>query len=131
MERVGMGMGGFLFGFVTKLVGLALVAVVATAGYAFASSNLGPTSGQGDGAGAISGYVVNDVHYTLGANDATRVSAVSFSLAGAGKPGTVRAALDGDWLSCAPSVTPQHWSCPVPGGVAVADVTELRVVAAQ
>jgi hypothetical protein len=129
MERVGMG--GFLIGFVTKLAGLALVAVVATAGYAFASSNLGPASGQGDGTGAISGYVVNDVHYTLGANDPTRVTAISFSLAGAGEPGTVQAALSGDWLACAPSATPRSWSCAVPGGVAVADVTELRVVAAQ
>ena len=124
-------MGGFLIGFVTKLAGLALVAVVATAGYAYASSNLGPSSGQGDGAGAISGYAVSDVHYTLGANDPTRVNAVSFSLAGAGAPGTVQAALGGDWLECAPSTTPWNWSCAIPGGVAVADVTELRIVAAQ
>jgi hypothetical protein len=127
MERAGMG--GFLIGFVTKFAGLALLAVVATAGYA--SSNLGPGSGQGDGAGAISGYAVNDVHYTLGANDPTRVTAVSFSLAGTGEPGTVQVALGGDWLECAPSATAYSWSCAVPGGMDVADVTELRVVAAQ
>jgi hypothetical protein len=124
-------MGGFLIGVVTKLAGLALVAVVATAGYAYASSILGSDSGQGDGAGAISGYTVSNVHYTLGANDPTRVTTVSFSLAGADEPASVKAALGGDWLACASAATAHNWSCAVPGGMAVASVTDLRVVAAQ
>jgi hypothetical protein len=122
---------GFLMEFVTKLAGLALVAIVATASYAFASSNLGPGSGQGDGAAAISGYIVGDVHYTLAADDPTQMIAVSFSLTGADEPQTVKAALGSGWLECLPSTAAQQWSCAVPGGVAVAAVTALRVVAAQ
>jgi hypothetical protein len=56
-----------------------LIALVGAATYAFTASNTVPGSKAGSGSGAISGYTVSNIQYTLGANP-TNLNAVSFNL---------------------------------------------------
>lgn len=123
-----------------RVVAIALATLVAgSAGYAFAASNSGLLGSGGDGAGAISGYSVGNVSYTLNSHDPTRIDAVSFDLdagADSGVPATVRVKLVSNsetWHDCAVSAAPSpaRATCALGDSVAVADVNELRVVAAQ
>jgi hypothetical protein len=122
---------------VLRVVAIALCTLVAgSVGYAYASSNSGLNGAGGDGAGSISGYSIDNVSYSLSTDDPTRLDAVSFEIdAGAAVP-SVRVKLVSDrddWHSCAVSTdqVPARVTCPLGGSVAVADVDEVRVVAAQ
>jgi hypothetical protein len=122
---------------VLRVVAIALVSVVAgSIGYAFAASNTGLSGAGGDGAGLISGYTVSDISYSLHASDPTRLDAVSFAIdAGAAVPSVVvKLVSDSDeWHACAISTAqvPARATCALGGSVAVAEVDEVRVVAAQ
>ena len=108
---------------------------LSTSAYAFASSNTMTVSGAGDGVGAISGYTVDNIHYTLKATDPSIITSVAFSVtpeAGGSAPTTVKATLiasSGTLFNC--TLSADTWNCTVGGGVNVADANELRVVAVQ
>jgi hypothetical protein len=122
---------------ILRAVAVALVTVVAgSVGYAFAASNSGLSGAGGDGAGAISGYAIANISYALNMDDPTRLDAVSFDIdAGDPLPSVVvKLVSDSDeWHPCAVSTAqvPARATCSLGGAVAVADVDEVRVVAAQ
>ena len=129
---------------------VAAVAMLLSGGaYAFTASNSVPATTAGNGSGAISGYTVGSVTYTLsqsdtGATDASPViTGVSFTLApatGSGDtaaPTVVDAVITGtsahDYSSCSLSAT---WSTSTGGSYActgadatVAGATSLAVTA--
>ncbi len=111
------------------------ILLLSTSAYAFASTNTMVESGAGDGAAAISGYTVANIHYTLDNTDPSTVTSIAFSLAPvAGGPAatTVKANLvasSGTWFNC--TLSAGTWTCTVSGGVNLADADELHVVAVQ
>lgn len=119
---------------------LGFAAVLASATYAFTASNTVPASKAGIGSGAISGYSVSSVKYTLNATDPSKIDAVSFTLDTAPTSGsTVKAQLasGGGWFSCTLSGAPAvNASCNTTSGtpatgVAVSAANQLTVVAAD
>jgi hypothetical protein len=122
---------------VLRVVAIALFTIVAgTAGYAFAASNTGLAGPGGDGAGPISGYTVGNVSYTLSSHDPTRIDAVSFDIGAGDAVPEVMVKLVNDsttWHDCAVSIAqvPARATCALGGSVTIADVDEVRVVAAQ
>ena len=87
----------------SRLVIVALVAVAIGAGvYAYAAANTVPGSTAGAGSGAISGYTVSGITYTLNATTPTNLDAVSFTIAPTAAT-TVNAQLasGGAWYTCA------------------------------
>lgn len=122
---------------ILRVVAIALFTIVAgSAGYAFAASNTGLAGPGGDGAGSISGYAVGNVSYTLNFDDPTRLDAVSFDIDAGDVMPEVMVKLVSDsttWHDCAVSTAqvPARATCALGGSVTVADVDEVRVVAAQ
>ena len=62
------------------VAGLALALGASGVGYAFTASNARPASPAGSGAGAISGYAVTAIGYSLNATTPTDLDAVAFTL---------------------------------------------------
>jgi hypothetical protein len=102
------------------LVLLSLLAVPALT----ASNGIAPGS-AGAGSGAVSGYAVSSISYSL---DGDEIDGVSFELAPAGAR-TVKARLapDAPWSAC--TVAGASASCPV--AAAVDEAVALEVVAAS
>jgi hypothetical protein len=110
---------------------VAFAAALSLATYAFTASNVVPGSKAGQGEGAISGYTVSGVAYTLSATSPANIDSVAFTLSAAAT--TVKAKLV--------QASSTYTSCTVTGGTSVAcdfspDVTvlsadELSVVAVQ
>jgi hypothetical protein len=97
--------------------------------YAFASSNTLPSGGSGEGSGAVSGVVVEDIDYRLRDSDPSRIDAVQFRLnEGPAAGSTVAVNVDGTWHDCSHSGS--DVSCGL-GGIPVAQAGELRVVVAD
>lgn len=116
---------------------LVLALMIGAISYGFAAANIVPESGAGDGSGAISGYTVTNVNYTLNATNPANIDAVTFDLAptaGAGEPTTVKVKLvstGSTYYSCSAGVSPS-WSCDTTSPVVTtAAADELRVIAAQ
>lgn len=119
-------------------IAVALVLVLAAAAYGFAAANTVPASNAGDGSGAITGFTVSAIHYTIDATapSANNMTSVTFTIApSAGASGTAYVSLDGGttWKTCSiaggTAVT-----CPNPAGdigVTPLSATSLQVVAAQ
>jgi len=122
---------------ILRVVAVALVSIVAgSVGYGFAASNTGLSGSGGDGVGQISGYAIDNISYTLSSQDPTRLDAVSFDIDGGAAMPAVMVKLvseSEDWHSCAISTAqvPSRATCALGGSVAIADVDEVRVVAAQ
>jgi hypothetical protein len=101
---------------------------IAVAVYAFTASNTVPATSAGSGSGAISGYTVSSVAYTLGATP-TNLAAVTFTLDKAA--GTVKAQVQsgGSWYSCS-NTSGNNWSCDTTSPQAtVQPADQLTVVA--
>ena len=108
------------------------VLAIAAASYAFAASNTVPATKAGDGTGAVSGYTVTSVVYTLNATDPTTLDSVSFDLGAAAATGKVKAQLvanTGTWYTCTLD-TGTVWTCDTTG-LTVSTIDQLRVVAAS
>lgn len=117
-----------------KFVVLALVGTLAAAGSAFLAANTVPASKAGDGAGAVTGYSVSGIHYTLNASNPQQIASVSFVLDSAPPSGgTVQAQLatGGPWFTCTMSGTPAVNASCTTTGATVLGATNLTVVAAQ
>ena len=59
---------------------LVVAAAMATGAYAFTATNTVPASSAGSGSGAISGYTVSAIAYTLNATTPSDVDSLTFTL---------------------------------------------------
>ena len=101
---------------------------------AVTASNIVPDSQAGDGAGAITGYEVTNVSYTLNATNPQNIDGVTFDLDSTPAAGSdIQVRLDstgGDWFSC--TFAGAAVTCDTTTStIAVVDADELRVVAAD
>lgn len=124
-----MGIGRFL----TRRGLGALVVAGALAGgtYAFTASNTVPSSTAGSGTGAISGYTISAIAYTLDSTTPTNLNQVAFTIA----PTTasqVKAQLasGGSWYACTNTSGSVTCATTSPQATAAA-ATSLTVVATQ
>jgi hypothetical protein len=111
---------------------VALLALGLGAGaFAYAASNTVPGSNAGSGSGAISGYTVSGVAYTLNATTPTNLDQVAFTIAPTAAT-TVKAQLaaGGSWYSCANAAGSVTCNTTSPQAT-VAAATQLTVVATQ
>lgn len=105
-----------------------VVLAVAGSAYAFAASNTVPATKAGDGSGAVSGYTITSVAYTLNGSDPSTLDSVAFDVGATAT--TVKAQLvssGGTWYDCTLG-TGTTWSCNT-AGLAVSTIDQLRVVA--
>lgn len=101
--------------------------------YAYTAANTVPASKAGDGAGAVSGYVLSSVHYNLNATDPGNVDSVTFTVDTAPPAGsTLKAQLApaGSWYTCTNAGTAVTCNTTTPQAT-VLGATQLRVVIAQ
>jgi hypothetical protein len=106
------------------------VFVLTGAVYAFAASNVVPSSKAGDGSGTITGYTVTAVTYVLNA-DPTKLDTVKFTLDTVATTVKVRLVSgSATWYACT-VVTGSNYQCAISGGVNVLDANSLEVVAIQ
>jgi hypothetical protein len=122
-----------MFRFVSRrsVVVLTAAAALALGAYAFTATNIVPDSKAGKGEGAISGYTVSAVAYTLASSNPAVIDKVAFTLSSAA--GTVKAKV------VAASST--YTDCTVSGGTSVTcdfspdpsvlSADELSVIAVQ
>ena len=112
---------------VVSLVAFALACGV----YAYAATNTVPGTTAGTGSGAISGYTVSAVAYTLNATTPTNLDQVAFTITPAAAT-TVKAQLaaGGSWYSCTNSAGSVTCNTTSPQATAAA-ATQLTVVATQ
>lgn len=113
------------------------IAILGAAAYGFAAANIVPETGAGEGSGAISGYTITNINYTLLASDPTKIESVSMDIAataGAGVASDVRISVDAGttWISCTGPVT-NTWTCSFGVGSEplVSAMSNLQVVAAE
>lgn len=114
------------------LVPLLTVALLSGAAFAMMASNTVPGSDAGSGSGAISGYTVSGVEYTLDNGNDT-ISKVTFDLDKAAT--TVYAKISNGpntYLYNCTNTGGNSWSCTAAGQEApIEGATSLQVVAAQ
>jgi hypothetical protein len=108
------------------IIGLIMLAISGTA-YAFAASNSVSDAHAGDGQGAISGYVVSNVDYSLSPGDPSELDSVSFSLDSAAAVVKVQLENGGSFFDCS-NRSGNQWECWT-NGQAVGSMSRLRVVA--
>ena len=111
-----------------------IAATILAGSYAFTAANTVPASKAGDGSGAVTGYTVTNVHYTLNATDPSKIDAVSFTLNTAvATGGTLKITLDGgtNWFSCTVNTTTPSCTTTGAGQPTVLAAANLRVVAAD
>ena len=118
----------------TPVFRLAIVgAACVVGGWAYTASNTVSATQAGDGAGAITGFVVSSVKYNLNATNPSNIDSVTYSLDSAPPAGsTIKTQLApaGSWYTCTNVGTAV--TCPVTSPQAtVAAATNLRVVVAQ
>lgn len=107
-----------------------VIAVISVAAYAFAAANTVPATKAGDGTGAVSGYTVTSVAYTLNGTDPTTLDSVAFDLGAAAVQVKVQlVATTGTWYTCT-NTSGTLWSCDTTG-LTVSSINQLRVVAAS
>ena len=111
---------------------VALIAVAIGAGvYAYAATNTVPGSTAGSGSGAISGYTVSSIAYTLNGTTPTNLDQVAFTIApAAASTVKVQLAAAGSWYSCTNAAGSVTCATTAPQATAVA-ATQLTVVAVQ
>jgi hypothetical protein len=109
-----------------------IVLVLSMAIYAFAAANTVPASSAGDGSGAITGYTVSAIHYTLNAANPANVDSVTFTLSAAPVAGsTIKITLNGaNWYTCT-NVTTAITCVTTAPQATVLTATNLRVIVAQ
>lgn len=106
-----------------------VVVVLGASAYAFADANTVPATKAGSGAGAISGYTVSSVTYTLNSTDPSQLDAVNFTLDAAAATVKIKLVAAGStWYDCTNSLG-NDWTCDTSGGATVEAMDELTVVA--
>jgi hypothetical protein len=112
------------------LAAVAIAAIVAPAAYAFTAANTVPSSSAGSGSGAISGYTVSSVSYTLNASNPQNVDQVAFTISPTSGTVKVQVVSGGSWYACTNSSGSVTCATTSPQATAAA-VNQLTVVAAQ
>jgi hypothetical protein len=126
-----------------SLVLLALALIFAAASYGFAASNTVPTSTAGDGSGAVSGYTISNIHYTLNSSNPANIDSVTFNTTPAisttAPVGTIKVQIAQGaamtWHNCTVTTSVScdltKDSANAATTVTAAGISNLRVVAAQ
>ena len=122
------------------LVGLVAGAAIAGGAYAFTAANTVPASNAGAGSGAVSGYTVTNLHYTLNATTPQNIDSMTFNVSpvipstGSGKV-EVQAALSSggpNTYTCTTNVAGDTVTCATTSPqLTAASLTSVTVVAAQ
>jgi hypothetical protein len=112
------------------LAAAAITAIVAPAAYAFTAANTVPASSAGSGSGAISGYTVSNVAYTLNASNPQNVDQVAFTISPTSGTVKVQVVSGGSWYACTNTAGSVTCATTSPQATAAA-VNQLTVVAAQ
>jgi hypothetical protein len=113
------------------LAALVVAGVLASAAYAFTATNTVPASTAGSGSGAISGYTVSAIAYTLNGTTPTNLDAVTFTIAPtAASVVKIQLAAAGSWYTCANVAGAVTCNTTSPQAT-VAAATNLTVVATQ
>ena len=112
------------------LAAAAIAAIVAPAAYAFTAANTVPASSAGSGSGAISGYTVSNVAYTLNASNPQNVDQVAFTISPTTGTVKVQVVSGGSWYACTNTAGSVSCATTSPQATA-ATVNQLTVVAAQ
>ena len=113
----------------SKLFIIVVAALIfATSAYAFAASNTVPGTVAGEGAGAVSGYTVTAVTYTLNATTPSNIDSVGFTLSGPAT--TVKVSVTaGTFYNCT-SGGGNSWTCTTTAPQAtVSAATSLDIIA--
>lgn len=97
--------------------------------HALASSNSGSPVG-GEGAGTISGWEVSNIKY-LPSSDPSHLAGVEFDLNSPARTVAVKLESDGSTYYQCTNTNALHWQCDLAGGVNIASMDELRVVASD
>ena len=105
------------------------VLAIAVASYAFAAANTVPATKAGDGSGAVSGYTITSVVYTLNGTDPSTLDSVSLDVGAAATQVEVQLVASGSWYACTLD-TGTVWECTTTG-LNVSTIDQLRVVAAS
>ena len=115
-----------------RTIVVALLALgVASGVYAYAATNTVPGSLAGAGSGAISGYTVSNIAYTLNAATPTNLDQVAFTIAPtAASVVKIQVVPAGSWYNCANAAGSVTCNTTAPQATAAA-ATQLTVVAAQ
>ncbi len=104
---------------------------IGTGVYAYAAANTVPGSSAGSGSGAISGYTVSAIVYTLDPTIPTNLNQVAFTIAPTvASTVKVQLAAAGSWYSCTNTAGSVTCATIVPQATALG-ATQLTVVAAQ
>jgi len=115
-----------------RLVPVLVVAAALAGGtYAFTAANVVPASDAGAGAGAISGYTISAIQYTLNSSTPTNLDQVAFTISPAtATQAKIQLASGGSWYSC--TIAGASVTCATTSPQAtVAAATLLTVVATQ
>lgn len=115
-----------------RLIVVAASAIALAGGvYAYAAANTVPASTAGAGSGAISGYTVSAIAYSLNSTTPTNLDQVAFTIAPTAAS-TVKAQLasGGSWYTCTNTTGSVTCNTTVPQAT-VAAATQLTVVATQ
>ena len=112
------------------LAAAAIAASDAPAAYAFTAANTVPASSPGSGSGAISGYTVSNVAYTLNAANPQNVDQVAFTISPTTGTVKVQVVSGGSWYACTNTAGSVTCATTSPQATAAA-VNQLTVVAAQ
>ena len=111
------------------LLGLLVAVAIAGGAYAFTSSTTIPATTVGAGAGAVSGYTVTGLHYTLNATTAGNIDSLTFTLS----PAVPSAGTGKVVIAAALSVGgPNNYTCSTdaPGTTATCVTTSPQLTAA-
>ena len=105
-----------------------IIVMITSITYVFAAGNINPPAAGGDGASAVSGYVITDVGYNANEANPTRLDSVSFTLdASAGMVRIKLVEAGSTWYNCK-AVSGNDWNCDTPGAD-IASIDQLRVFA--
>ena len=108
-----------------------LILLVALAAYGFTNSNTVPASNAGSGSGAISGYTISAVTYTLNGANPNNLDQVAFTIAPANTT-TIKIRLDGvTWYACVRVGAAVTCNTTVGTQATAVAATNLEVVAVQ
>jgi hypothetical protein len=118
-----------------RVVGLgAVIAVLASASYAFTATNTVPDSNAGFGSGTISGYTITNVAYALDGTDPSKLASASFTIspATAGMTVKLRVVPAGSFYNCTVTVATGATTCSMASSMpTVSAATSFDVVAHQ
>ena len=103
---------------------------LATVTYAYANTNTVPASTAGDGAGAISGYTVTNIVYTLDAANPANINKVAFTLNVAATVAQVSVTGAAPYQSCV-IAGGTNVTCTFGTEPTVLSATSLQVIATQ